>query len=93
MFPSLCIVDRDGVENQNQTNQPEIKRERSNYCTTIKICTLLFSNSLLRSNEYNVNICNKQPQMGCVNTSGGVSTRAVCDPLYYAFINKWMGMI
>ena len=30
---------------------------------------LLYSNSLLCSNEYNVNICNKQPQMGCVNTS------------------------
>ena len=28
--------------------------------------------------------CNKQPHWG-------VSTRAVCDPLYYAFINKMDG--
>ena len=28
--------------------------------------------------------CNKQPQLGCVNTSRG-------DPLYYAFINRMYG--
>ena len=47
--------------------------------------TKLYSNSLPRSNEYKTFI------IVTSNLNWGVSTRAVCDPLYYAFINRMDG--
>ena len=60
MFPSLWKLKLiEIIENQNQTNKPHIKRERSNYCTMSILWFSVKSLYSLRERVYNfVGICN-----------------------------------